>query len=78
MPVKSRPRTVAARMMRERRLPISKVAHALGVSDRHTHNFLKCLYPLTPMQVAALVGLLDCEPSEIVNSRGYLLRAGDL
>lgn len=66
--------TVLAKIMKDRRIRVAKVAGALGVSERHVYNYFIRDYSLTILQVAALVELLGVEPEDLVNNRGYLLK----
>jgi len=65
--------TVLARIMSERRIPVSRISAILHVSDRTMHNYLRRLYPIPVLHMAALCDYLDVDPDEIVDAGNVLL-----
>lgn len=59
--------------MKQRGIKKNTIAATLRVSDPTVYNYLKRRYRVPPMQLGPLCDLLDMDPEELVDSRGFLL-----
>ena len=65
--------TVLAREMRWRRIRKHQVTAVIGCSDRQLYNYMARRSPMRPQEVAWLCDMLDMEPHELIDERGFLL-----